>query len=117
MVFAVAWVTCPAIEPVPNGPAPDYKLWQLPVDVFAVAGIVAAVVALWAAHRWGPRLGVLAGIGMLAETALCPGSGHHVVGWYTWVQAALSVGVLVTSAALLFWTSGRARTAGSQLVG
>jgi hypothetical protein len=32
---------------------------------------------------------------------VCPGIGHHVIGWFTWAQTALTAFVLLTSAALL----------------
>jgi hypothetical protein len=37
---------------------------------------------------------------MCLETAPCPGIGHHVMGGFRWVQTALSLFVLLTSAAL-----------------
>jgi hypothetical protein len=104
-VYALAWIACPAIEPVPNGPEPSYELWQVPIDLLAIGSIVAACVALWVGSRWGARLGVVAGLGMIAETVTCPGSGHHLVGWYTWVQAALSLAVLASSVALLAFST------------
>src|SRR4051812_28455195 len=99
--FAVAWILCPTIEPLPSGPLPDYPLWQLPIDLATVASIVVAVVALWRGGRLGALLGAVAGTFMLLETAMCPIAGHTTVGWWTWAQTLLSLFVLGTSAALL----------------
>ena len=101
VTFAAAWITCPVIEPVPDGPEPDYPLWLLPVDIAALVSIVAAVVALWRASRRAGALGVGAGVLMAVETVICPGSGHHLMGPFLWVQAGLSLFVLLTSAALV----------------
>ncbi len=99
--FALAWILCPSIEPMPSGPMPDYPMWQLPIDLATVGSIVAAVVVLWRGGRSGPRLGLVAGAFMLLETALCPIAGHTTVGWWTWTQTGLSLFVLATSAVLM----------------
>jgi hypothetical protein len=99
--FGIAWILCPAVEPMPSGPLPDYPLWQLPIDVAALASIAAAVVVLWRGGRNGARLGAAAGVLMAVETIICPIAGHTTVGWWTWTQAGLSLFVLGTSAALM----------------
>jgi hypothetical protein len=99
--FAIAWILCPAIEPMPSGHLPAYPLWQLPIDLAAIGSITAAVVVLWRGGRNGARLGVAAGVLMAVETIICPIAGHTPVGWWTWTQAALSAFVLFTSLALL----------------
>jgi len=99
--FAVAWIICPLIEPDPNGPNPVMQWWLAAVNVAAIAAICVAVVALWIGVRRAPALGVVAGVGMVVETVLCPGSGHHTVGWWTWTQGVLSLGVLATSIVLV----------------
>jgi hypothetical protein len=99
--FALAWILCPTVEPLPDGPSPDYPIVLVPVDIAALVSIVAAVVVLWRGGRNGARLGVIAGVLMAVETVLCPVTGHHVMGWWTWAQAALSLFVLGTSAALM----------------
>ena len=101
VAFAIAFVLCPAIEPMPSGPMPDYPLWQLPIDLAAITSIVAAVAVLWRGGRNGPRLGAAAGVLMAVETAICPIAGHTTVGWWTWTQTALSLFVLGTSAVLM----------------
>ncbi len=98
--FAVAWLACPLIEPVPTGHEAAYPLWQLPIDLAAVGTIVVAVGALWRGSRHAPRLGIAAGVLMAVETIVCPYAGHTPFGWWTWVQAGLSLYVLLTSAAL-----------------
>jgi hypothetical protein len=106
--FGIAWILCPAIEPIPTGPIADYPLWQLPIDLAAVASIVAAAVVLWRGGRNGPRLGAAAGVLMAVETIICPLAGHTPLGWWTWAQTGLSLFVLGTSAALMARTGQRA---------
>ena len=101
VAFAAAWITCPIIEPYPDGPEPEYQLWLLPIDLAALATIVAAVVAVWRGSRHAGRLSVAAGVLMAVETVICPGIGHHLMGSFLWVQAGLSLFVLLTSAALV----------------
>jgi len=98
--FAVAWILCPVVEPLPTGDVP-YPLWQLPIDLATVVSIVAAVVVLWRGGRLGALLGAAAGVFMLLETAMCPIAGHTTVGWWTWAQTGLSLFVLGASAVLL----------------
>jgi hypothetical protein len=98
--FAVAWITCPLIEPTPNGPEPAYQLWLLPIHLAAVVTIVAAVAALSRGSRHAAPIGIAAGLLMCVETALCPGTGHHLMGTFIWVQTGLSLFVLLTSCAL-----------------
>lgn len=101
IAFAAAWITCPIIEPVPDGPEPDYPLWLLPIDIAALVSIVAAVSAVWRGSRRAGTLGVTAGVLMAVETILCPGTGHHLMGSFLWVQAGLSLFVLLAGAALV----------------
>jgi hypothetical protein len=111
IAFAVAWLLCPAVEPLPEHEM-AYPLWQLPLDLGTVGSIVLAVTALWRGSRHAPRLGIAAGVFMAVMTMVCPLAGHGPVGWWTWVQAAMSLFVLLTSATLVSrWpgatTSGR----------
>ncbi|TFV50278.1 hypothetical protein [Blastococcus sp. TF02A-35] len=99
VAFALAWIACPAVEPMPTGEV-HYALWQLPIDLAAVGSIVAAVVALWRGSRYAARLGLVAGALMAVMTIICPLAGHTPVGWWTWVQAGLSLFVMASSAAL-----------------
>jgi hypothetical protein len=98
--FALAWILCPLVEPLPTGDL-RYPLWQLPIDLATLGSMVAAVVVLWRGGRRGPLLGAVAGAFMLLETAMCPVAGHTTVGWWTWTQTVLSLLVLGTSAVLL----------------
>jgi hypothetical protein len=100
VLFIGAWFTCGLVEPVPDGPEPEYHLWMLPVDVASLGTIIAASVLLWRGSRMAARVGIAAGVLMCVETALCPGTGHHLMGTFLWVQTALSVFVPLTSAAL-----------------
>jgi hypothetical protein len=100
VAFGIAFVLCPLVEPMPSGDV-HYPLWQLPIDLAAIASIAAAVAVLWRGDRNGPRWGAAAGVLMAVETIICPLVGHTPVGWWTWTQAGLSLFVLGTSAALL----------------
>ncbi|CAA9247922.1 MAG: hypothetical protein AVDCRST_MAG52-1938, partial [uncultured Blastococcus sp.] len=97
--FAVAWILCPAVEPVPTHDV-DYPLWQLPFELATLGTIVAAVVALWRGSRNSARLGLAAGLAMAVMTMICPLAGHTPVGWWTWLQTGLSLAVMATSAVL-----------------
>jgi hypothetical protein len=108
--FGIAWILCPAVEPLPSVDV-HYPLWQLPIELAAIASIIAAVVVLWRGGRNGPRLGVAAGVLMAVMTMVCPLAGHTPVGWWTWAQTGLSLFVLGTSAALMA-RPGRRPTAG-----
>jgi hypothetical protein len=98
--FALAFILCPTVEPMPEHDLP-YPLWQLPIDLAALVSIVAAVVVLWRGGRNGARWGVAAGVLMAVLTAICPWAGHTPIGWWTWVQVAMSLFVMGTSAGLL----------------
>ena len=100
VAFAVAWLLCPVVEPLPEHEM-AYPLWQLPLDLGTIGSIGLAVVALWRGSRHAPRLGIAAGVFMAVMTMVCPLAGHNPVGWWTWVQAAMSLFVLLTSAALV----------------
>lgn len=97
--FAIAWVLCPAVEPLPAHDM-DYPLWQLPIEIAALGTIIAAVVALWRGNRNSARYGLAAGVLMAVMTMVCPLAGHTPVGWWTWVQTGLSLAVMATSAVL-----------------
>ena len=99
VLFAVAWLACPMVEPMPVGDV-HYPLWQLPIDLATVGTIVVAVGALWRGSPRAPRYGIAAGVMMAVMTMVCPLAGHTPTGWWTWVQTAMSLFVLLTSAAL-----------------
>jgi hypothetical protein len=97
----IVLVVIAAVEPTPNGPEPVAPLW---LDAIAFATIMAAlgaVVALVAVSWAGVWLAATTGAGLFVLTLLCPMSGHHVVGGYTYVQYALSGGLLLASALVL----------------
>jgi hypothetical protein len=98
--FAVAWILCPAVEPMPAHDV-EYPLWQLPIELATLATIVAAVIALWRGHRNSAHVGMAAGVFMAIMTMVCPLAGHTPVGWWTWLQTGLSLFVMATSAVLL----------------
>ena len=100
VAFGIAWILCPAVEPLPTMDMP-YPLWQLPFDLGTLVSIVVAVVALWRGWRDSARLGALAGTFMALETIICPLAGHTPVGWWTWTQAGMSLFVMGTSAVLM----------------
>ncbi len=99
VVLAFTWLLCPAVEPLPDHEMP-YALWQLPIDLAAVASLVAAVVALWRGTRSAARLVLVAGVLMAVETVVCPLAAHTTVGWWTWVQTVLSLAVMAAGVVL-----------------
>jgi hypothetical protein len=96
-----------AVEPNPNGPEPVAPLWA---DVIAYATVMASFLAIFAllvGIRWGSRLAVATAVGLLTLSATCPLSGHHTMGWYTYVQLVLSAGLLVAASAVAGADRGR----------
>jgi hypothetical protein len=86
-----------AVEPRPNGPQPVAPLWA---DVIAYATVMASFLAIFAllvGNQWGSRLAIVTAVGLLTLSATCPLSGHHIMGWYTYVQLVLSAGLLVAA--------------------
>lgn len=88
------------MEPVPNGPEPTRLDWLVAVDVFAVVTIATAVALLWRGSRLAAGGSLLAAAGMAAEAVLCPATGHHVIGWWTWTQWAMTAFVGLAVGAL-----------------
>jgi hypothetical protein len=98
--IAAVLVIGSAVEPSPNGPQPVAPLWA---DVIAYGTVMASFLAIFAllvGGRWGPRLAVATAVGLLTLSATCPLSGHHTMGWYTYVQLVLSAGLLVAASAV-----------------
>jgi hypothetical protein len=95
----IALAIAVAVEPEANGPEPIAPIW---LDALAVLTMMAAVLAvgLLVAVEWsGVWIATFSSAGMVLLTALCPVSGHHVSGTYTYVQFAV-FGAL-TAASLL----------------
>lgn len=77
------------VEPEANGPEPIVPIW---LDALTVLTMMAAVLAvgLLVVMEWsGVWMATLSGAGLVLLTALCPVSGHHVSGAYTYVQFAV----------------------------
>jgi len=100
VLFAAAWLTCVLVEPMPDGPEPDDGIWTTIGALGTVVSIVVAIVLLWRGHRLARPAGITAGLFMCLATAMCPLSGHHLVGAFLWVQTAMSLFVLIASARL-----------------
>lgn len=89
-----------AVEPSPNGPEPVAPLWADMIAYGTVMASFLAIFALLVGSRWGPRLAVATAVGLLTLSATCPVSGHHTMGWYTYVQLVLSASLLVAASAV-----------------
>lgn len=95
----LALVIAVVVEPEANGPQPIAPIW---LSALSVATMMAAILAvgLLVTVQWsGVWLAAFSGAGMVLLTALCPVSGHHVSGAYTYVHFALFVAL--TAASLL----------------
>lgn len=90
-----------AVEPAANGPEPVGPVWLDAIAGVTVMVALFAVVALVAVQWVGVWLTAITGVGMFLLTLLCPVSGHHVAGSYTYVQFALSGGLIVASGLVL----------------
>jgi hypothetical protein len=101
IVPVLAYVTCVAIQPLPPGPPPVLPWWYAAVDVASLTALALACLGMGGARRWAAVAVIADGVGMIAETVTCPASGHHqVLGWWWYVQLALSVAVLLGGLAL-----------------
>jgi hypothetical protein len=89
-----------AVEPSPNGPQPVAPLWANMIAYATAMASLLAIFALLVGHRWGSRLAIVTAVGLLTLSATCPLSGHHIMGWYTYVQLVLSAGLLVAASAV-----------------
>ena len=89
-----------AVEPSPNGPQPVAPLWADLIGYATVMASFLAIFALLVGNQWGPRLAIVTAVGLLTLSATCPLSGHHIMGWYTYVQLVLSAGLLVAGSAV-----------------
>ena len=103
-LFVVSVITVSAAEPAPNGSAPVAPFWVDLIDLGAFVALIAAVVGLFAVRRGALRAGVVAGLGLLTLTVLCPATDHHEIASWWWEQLAVSAGILAVSAALLRMT-------------
>ncbi|HVF04147.1 MAG TPA: hypothetical protein VNA20_04850 [Frankiaceae bacterium] len=100
VALGAAYVACPLVEPLPNGPQPAEPWWLTALGIASIASILAACAAVGTAHRSAGAVTVLAGLGMAAMTLSCPLSGHHVTGWWTSVQWVMTAFVTVVGLAL-----------------
>ena len=106
VAFAVAYLICLFVQPESSSSDP---WWFIALAVTSIATIIVAVIALWAGARHAPALGVVTGVSMVAETFIYPDGYQHALGWWTWVQAVLSFGVLAASIMIVMAErSGRA---------
>ncbi len=93
-------VTGMAVEPSPNGAEPVAPLWVDVISYTTAVAIYLAIFALAVGLRWGPPMAVATAAGLVILAATCPLSGHHTVGWYTYVQLVLSAALLVAASAV-----------------
>jgi hypothetical protein len=98
IAFVAAYVVCEAVQP--ESTVSDTSA-DTALALAGLAALIAAVIALLAGAQAAPALCVVNGIGMLAQTFIYPGGYPDTLGWWFWVQAALSLGVLATSILIL----------------
>lgn len=90
-----------AVEPAANGPEPVGPVWLDAIGGVTAMAALFAVIALVAVLWVGVWLTAITGAGMFLLALLCPVSGHHVAGSYTYVHFALSGGLIVASGLVL----------------
>lgn len=102
LATTVAYVTCVMVEPLPDGPEPVQPWWYDAAGVASLLALVVACAALAVGARWAPVALVVNGLGMVSETILCPGMGHHrlSLGWWWDTQLGLSVAILAAGVVL-----------------
>jgi hypothetical protein len=89
VAFAVAYIVCVAVQPDPNSSNPPDPWWVTALNIASVATMLILLIALWVGAHHAPTLGVVVGIGMVAETFAYPNHTQDPFGWWTGVQAAL----------------------------
>jgi len=98
VAFVAAYVVCDAVQP--ESTISDTSA-QTVLGLAGLAVLIAAVVGLLAGAQVAPALCVVNGIGFLAQTFIYPGGYPDTLGWWFWLQAALSLGVLAASVLIL----------------
>ena len=93
-----------AIEPVPDGPNPVLPWWANAISMATLVTLLVCWGALALGRRYGLWAGVVAGVGLVVQTVLCPTVDHHTIAGWWWAQLAIGVGMLVVNAGLLAGT-------------
>lgn len=100
-LMLAAFVAVVQVAPAPNGPEPVPAAWEVLLLQLTLVALGAAVWGLARVRTWGPLAGVVAGGLVVAGVALCPLTGHHLIGGWWYAQLGLSGVMLAAPAALL----------------
>jgi hypothetical protein len=101
VLMLVAFIAAIELTPAPDGPEPVVTAVDLLIGNAILLTLAAVVCGMWAARRWSPWVGAGFGGLLAVDVALCPATGHHVIGGWWYAQAALSAVVLLAPVALL----------------
>ena len=111
LLMVAGFVIGAGLEPAPTGPAPVLPFWADALGNATLVVLLGSWAALAAGRRSGLWLGVVAGAGLVTETALCPALDHHLIAGWWWAQLGISLGITAVNAALLARTRPSRRSA------
>ena len=89
------------LEPAADGPDPVRPVWLEALYTVQTAALLAGAAGFLLGRRWAVKVAVLfSGIGAF-NVAMCPVSGHHVVGAWWFGEVALAAALLALPALVL----------------
>jgi hypothetical protein len=98
--FLSFWATV-FIEPSPTGSQPVMVWWADALSLGSLVLLAASWIQLASGRRTGLTSGFAGGAGLLGLTASCPAMDHHEIAAWWFVQLAVSLLIMGTSAVLL----------------
>jgi hypothetical protein len=107
ITLIAAFVVGGALQPLPNGPEPVLPWWADMLGIATLVTLLAASYALAVGRRSGLWAGLVGSAGLAAQSALCPGVGHHAIAAWWWAQLGVTVGMVALCAGLIRATTPR----------
>jgi hypothetical protein len=101
-LFAVASV----VEPAPDGPEPVLTATEQFILLGMAYTVVAALAGFLLGRRWALQAALVFSGLMGVGVALCPTTGHHVVGGWWFTQVAATAAMIALPALALARTRG-----------
>jgi hypothetical protein len=99
-VLVAVYVVGLLLEPAANGPAPVLSLAEQIVGTVMTFLLVGALAGFVRGRRWALPTALAFSALEAVNVALCPATGHHVIGWWWYAQVGL-VAVMVALPALV----------------